>query len=340
MVCVQVSCDGGAAQWAMIELQGEVERKDGGTLAQAFDVGTMTASTSVSVQWGAWLGARAPPLPGSAHRSSGPYLPACLLQGSVVLNIGYHQLEGQRVALKKPLAVLEKVAGEGEGQSTEYKASPRRSAGGGALAAAASRTTARRPGPPPPPCSPCSPLSCAAGDRRDAGAIHLQGPPPAAEIQARQQALSEAAAAALPGCYCAATAPAFASCPAAPPFFPLAVGRRRSCLDWLSCKRCVNSVSVSARPQWMSAVPNTASSCASTHSCGRRGGEGGGGRGVGTRDGRGPQQSAAARHHHRAAAGVGREEAGQPDPAPPRHAPPRRHASPAPRHPRTRPCCM
>lgn len=50
MVCIRVSCNGGAAQWAMIELQGEVERKDGGTLAQAFDVGTMTASTSVSVR--------------------------------------------------------------------------------------------------------------------------------------------------------------------------------------------------------------------------------------------------------------------------------------------------
>lgn len=34
--------------WAMIELQGEVERKDGGTLQDAFDVGTLSTPPTVS----------------------------------------------------------------------------------------------------------------------------------------------------------------------------------------------------------------------------------------------------------------------------------------------------
>ncbi|GAB4819033.1 hypothetical protein N2152v2_006079 [Parachlorella kessleri] len=65
----------GVQQWAMVELQGEVERKDGGTLEQAFDVGTLSVSNS---------------------------------GGSVLLSIGYHQLEGKKLPLKKPLAVLER----------------------------------------------------------------------------------------------------------------------------------------------------------------------------------------------------------------------------------------
>lgn len=32
-------------------------------------------------------------------------------QGAIQLHIGYHQLEGKRVELKKPYAVLDKVAG-------------------------------------------------------------------------------------------------------------------------------------------------------------------------------------------------------------------------------------
>jgi hypothetical protein len=32
----------------MIEMQGEIERKDGGSLEEAFDVGTLAVSSSVS----------------------------------------------------------------------------------------------------------------------------------------------------------------------------------------------------------------------------------------------------------------------------------------------------
>ena len=42
----------GVRQWAMIELQGEIERKDGGSLEEAFDVGTLSVSSSVSAPAG------------------------------------------------------------------------------------------------------------------------------------------------------------------------------------------------------------------------------------------------------------------------------------------------
>lgn len=45
------------------------------------------------------------------------------LQGAVTLTIGYHQLEGKRLEVKKPLVLLDKVAGK-EGHCTEYQVSP------------------------------------------------------------------------------------------------------------------------------------------------------------------------------------------------------------------------
>lgn len=61
--------------WAMVELQGEIERLIEATPGEPFDVGTLTAVDDTSVQ----------------------------------LVIGYHRLEGSRMALKKPVAILEKV---------------------------------------------------------------------------------------------------------------------------------------------------------------------------------------------------------------------------------------
>lgn len=46
---VPLSSDEGSSRpWAMIEMQGELERKDGGSLEEAFDVGTLSVSSSVS----------------------------------------------------------------------------------------------------------------------------------------------------------------------------------------------------------------------------------------------------------------------------------------------------
>lgn len=42
--------EGSNRAWAMIEMQGELERKDGGTLDEAFDVGTLSVSSTVSAR--------------------------------------------------------------------------------------------------------------------------------------------------------------------------------------------------------------------------------------------------------------------------------------------------
>jgi len=59
----------------MIELQGEIERIIEAIPGEPFDVGTLTATDDTSVQ----------------------------------LVIGYHRLEGTKMALKKPVAILEKI---------------------------------------------------------------------------------------------------------------------------------------------------------------------------------------------------------------------------------------
>jgi hypothetical protein len=47
---IPISADEGSCKsWALVEMQGELERKDGGTLEQAFDVGTLTVNSSVSL---------------------------------------------------------------------------------------------------------------------------------------------------------------------------------------------------------------------------------------------------------------------------------------------------
>ncbi|KAL4441215.1 hypothetical protein ABPG77_011452 [Micractinium sp. CCAP 211/92] len=78
--------EGSSRPWALLEMQGELERKDGGSLEEAFNVGTLSVSSS----------------------------------GSVLLTIGYHQLEGKRMELKKPFAVLDKAEG-GERGEAGYK---------------------------------------------------------------------------------------------------------------------------------------------------------------------------------------------------------------------------
>ena len=119
----------GVRQWAMIELQGEIERKDGGSLEEAFDVGTLSVSSSVSAPvgpgppstpaplWHPFNGA-APPRPARTHPRPPRLSPIPAQGGSVFLTIGYHQLEGKRMPLKKPLAVLEQ---ERSGEELSYK---------------------------------------------------------------------------------------------------------------------------------------------------------------------------------------------------------------------------
>ena len=129
---IPISADQGAATaWAMLEMQGELERKDGGTLEEAFDVGTLSVSSSVSASGGSerraacTAGEQRPA--GHADDARCQWCCSLPMQGAVMLTIGYHQLEGKRIELKKPFAVLDLVAaaegqaGEGEEESAEYK---------------------------------------------------------------------------------------------------------------------------------------------------------------------------------------------------------------------------
>lgn len=59
----------------MVELQGEIQRKDGDPEGPGYDVGSFTRSST---------------------------------SGNLVLTIGYHQLEGVEQKLKKPFAILQK----------------------------------------------------------------------------------------------------------------------------------------------------------------------------------------------------------------------------------------
>ena len=86
------------ATWAMIELQGEIERSIEGNANEGFDVGTFSAGENVRSVF---------------HRPLNitklNFYLSTTLQGSLYLTIGYHQLEGKAQTLKKPLAVLSKV---------------------------------------------------------------------------------------------------------------------------------------------------------------------------------------------------------------------------------------
>ena len=58
LVQIEPAGPSGVPTWAMLELQGEIERTDGGSLDQAFDVGTLSTTSSVRAvpgeRWPSW----------------------------------------------------------------------------------------------------------------------------------------------------------------------------------------------------------------------------------------------------------------------------------------------
>lgn len=69
-------------EWAMVELQGEIQRRDGDPNSPGYDLGQFSRNDKT---------------------------------GNVLLTIGYHQLEGVEQPLKKPFAILKKSAEGGDG---------------------------------------------------------------------------------------------------------------------------------------------------------------------------------------------------------------------------------
>lgn len=64
----------GSKEWAMVELQGEIVRKDGDPNSGGYNLGSFSRSKT----------------------------------GNLLLTIGYHQLEGSEQKLKKPFAIIQK----------------------------------------------------------------------------------------------------------------------------------------------------------------------------------------------------------------------------------------
>ena len=69
-------------EWAMVELQGEIQRRDGDPNSPGYDLGQFSRNDKT---------------------------------GNLLLTIGYHQLEGVEQPLKKPFAILKKSAEGGDG---------------------------------------------------------------------------------------------------------------------------------------------------------------------------------------------------------------------------------
>mmetsp|Transcript_72929 Transcript_72929/g.229541 ORF Transcript_72929/g.229541 Transcript_72929/m.229541 type:complete len:134 (-) Transcript_72929:91-492(-) len=89
IIPVKCSC-GDCPEWAMVELQGDIQVHDTSLLQNGLDVAAMCLSTQ---------------------------------GGGLTMTIGYHQLDGKKVPLKKPLAILskKKLGGE-DSKEVEYEA--------------------------------------------------------------------------------------------------------------------------------------------------------------------------------------------------------------------------
>ncbi|XP_010918510.2 uncharacterized protein [Elaeis guineensis] len=93
---IRCNCgEGACAEWAIVELQGVVEPQPSiGDQIQGLEIGRLCCTSSSSSS-----------------------------QGSYTFTVGYHELTGSRVSLKKPLLVLKKMkaAVDGDERGTELE---------------------------------------------------------------------------------------------------------------------------------------------------------------------------------------------------------------------------
>jgi hypothetical protein len=110
LVRVCASEEGSPPEWALVELQGRIEYPgEADNDSYQRDIGMLQVVDQVRTVL--WYGFASCVVQIEAAGCTDP-APCCTPQkaGKVQLTIGYHLLEGKRVPLKKPFAVLEKVA--------------------------------------------------------------------------------------------------------------------------------------------------------------------------------------------------------------------------------------
>ncbi|PKA67126.1 hypothetical protein AXF42_Ash004618 [Apostasia shenzhenica] len=105
--CVETEC----REWAIVELQGVVESQPSvGSEIQNLEIGRLCCVSEVPIPL-----SLSPSLPPRIKASGRRYHPSDF-QGSYTFTVGYHELSGTKLPLKKPMLVLRKKKAEAEGE--------------------------------------------------------------------------------------------------------------------------------------------------------------------------------------------------------------------------------
>lgn len=116
--CIPITCASeGCPRWCLIELQGELEVQEDNA-ATTYPVGTLCQSSFVSSLGRSSVHSKPTAQLDLSHTT-------CMQKGDALsLTVGNHQLEGKKVALKKPFAILDPDGIETKGLCQSYKVWP------------------------------------------------------------------------------------------------------------------------------------------------------------------------------------------------------------------------